>query len=340
MCLPAGGGREVTVQYDVRALRASLGGGGKPRWARAAAAIALLAAMPPGPLEAQQGSAPNAAPAAQGPALPANGNLNITPKRLTFNRGERSHTVYIYNQGTSPAVFDISMVDRVMLPSGEIESVADAEKDPKLAALVSNVESAKDMLIATPRRATLAPGKGQTIRIMITAPPASGAAEYRSHLTVTTVPPRDIGVTAEEAAAAQQSNRLSFSVTPLFGVSIPVIVRSGAPDVRGAISNVRLNYADLSPDGVAPPRRTPVLSFALQRTGANSLFGNVEVRSKSGKGLIGLARGVGVYPEIGERMMQIPLRRVPAPGEQLDISFVDDDANPGHVIARTDFVAS
>jgi P pilus assembly chaperone PapD len=327
----------VTVEYNVRALRAAFTAGRKSRWARAAAALALLAAMPPGPLEAQQGSA--AAPA-QAPALPVNGNLNITPKRLTFNRGERSHTVYIYNQGTAPAVFDISMVDRVMLPRGEIESVADAQKDPKLAALVSHVESAKDMLIATPRRATLAPGKGQTIRIMVTAPPPSGPAEYRSHLTVTTVPPRNIGVTAEEAAAAEQSNRLSFSVTPLFGVSIPVIVRSAAPDVRGAITNVRLSYANLSPDGVAPPRRTPVLTFGLERTGANSLFGNIEVRSKNGKGLIGLARGVGVYTEINERMMQIPLRRVPARGEQLDISFVDDDANPGHVIARTDFVAS
>ena len=330
----------MIVQHNVRALRACLRNGRTSHWARAAASIALLVAIPPGPVDAQQASAANAAPAAQPPALPVNGNLNITPKRLTFNRGERSHTVYIYNQGTAPAVFDISMVDRVMLPSGEIESVADAQKDPKLAALVSHVESAKDMLIATPRRATLAPGKGQTIRIMVTAAPASGAAEYRSHLTVTTVPPRNIGVTAEEAAAAQQSNRLSFSVTPLFGVSIPVIVRSGAPDVRGAISNVRLSYAGLSPDGVAPPRRTPVLTFALERTGANSLFGNVEVRAKNGKGLIGLARGVGVYPEIDQRMMQIPLRRVPAPGEQLDITFVDDDANPGHVIARTDFVAS
>ena len=329
----------MSVQYPVRALRACFVRERQWRWPRAAAAVALLAAISPGPLHAQQGSPAAAAPSAEAPALPVNGNLNITPKRLTFNRGERSHTVYIYNQGTAPAVFDISMIDRVMLPSGEIESVTDAQKDPKLAPLVSQIQSAKGMLIATPRRATLAPGKGQTIRIMLTAAPA-GAAEYRSHLTVTTVPPRNIGVTAEEAAAAQQSNRLSFSVTPLFGVSIPIIVRSGAPDVRGAISNVRLSYADLSPDGVAPPRRTPVLSFALQRTGANSLFGNVEVRSRNGKGLIGLARGVGVYTEIGERMMQIPLRRVPAPGEQLDITFVDDDANPGHVIARTDFVAS
>ena len=321
-----------------RSIRASLDRKHKPRVPRTMlAAIAAILPMPAVPLHAQVA---NPAPAAAPPAIRVQGNLNITPKRLTFNRGERSHTVYIYNQGTTPAVFDISMVDRVMLPSGEIETVTEAQKQADLAPVVSHLQSARDMVVATPRRATLAPGKGQTIRIMLTAPAAPGVPEYRSHLTVTTVPPRDIGVTAEDAAAAERSNRLSFNVTPLFGVSIPIIVRSGAPDVRGAISNVRLSYADVSPDGIAPPRRTAVLSFALERTGANSLFGNIEIRAKNGKGLVGLARGVGVYTEIDKRMIQIPLRQTPSAGEQLDITFVDDDANPGHVIARTAFVVS
>lgn len=307
------------------------------RWA-AVAAFAAVAPIGAVPLSAQNSGAGPAATATQLDSS-AVANLNITPKRLTFNRGERSHTVYIYNQGTTPAVFDISMVDRVMLPSGEIEAVSQAQKQPALAPEVSRLASAKDMLIATPRRATLAPGKGQTIRILVTAPVAGGAPEYRSHLTVTAVPPRDVGVTAEEAAAAERSNQLKFTVTPVFGISIPVIIRPGAADVRGAISNVRLSYANVSPDGVAPPRRTALLSFALDRTGANSLFGNIEVRPKNGKALIGLARGVGVYTEVDNRTIQIPLQRAPTPGEQLEITFVDDDTNPGHIIARTSFVA-
>lgn len=308
----------------------------KWRWRLPAlAAVVVLAPIPTVALSAQDSGSPPPAASAPGKA-----NLNITPKRLTFNRGERSHTVYIYNQGTTPAVFDISMVDRIMLPSGEIEPLSQAEKQPDLAPLISHLASAKDMLIATPRRATLAPGKGQTIRILVTAPAGAGVPEYRSHLTVTTVPPRDVGVTAEEAADAERSNRLSFNVTPVFGISIPVIVRSGTPDIRGAIANVHLSYADVSPDGVAPARRTPVLSFAVERTGANSLFGNVEVRAKNGKDLLGLARGVGVYTEIDQRIIQIPLRRSLTAGEQLEIRFVDDDTNPGHVIARTAFVVS
>ena len=77
----------------------------------------------------------------------------------------------------------------------------------------------------------------------------------------------------------------------------------------------------------------------LQRDGANSLFGNLEVRGK-GKVLLGIARGVGVYPEIDSRVIYVPLQRAPAAGEALDVSFVDDDSSPGRVIARTNYVGS
>lgn len=276
---------------------------------------------------------------ATSPAPSVNANLNITPKRLTFSRGQRSATAYIYNQGNAPAAFDISIGDSVMLPSGEIQPLKDAVQHPEYAATISRLRSAKDFLIATPRRAVLAPGKGQTIRIRLTAPPDANAAEYRAHLTVSTVPPRSVGVTAEQAASAEQGNQLSFQVTSVFGVSIPVIVRSGPPDVRAHIAKVELSYPMVATDASKPPVRTPMLLVSLQRDGANSLFGNLEVRGK-GKVLLGIARGVGVYPEIDSRLIYVPLQRAPAAGEALDISFVDDDSSPGRVIARTNYVGS
>ncbi len=305
----------------------------------------IALALASGALTALLASVATAQPAGQtqlqpaAPAATAVGvNLNITPKRLTFDRGARSATVYIYNQGTAPATFDIAMVDRVMLPTGEIKPLSEAKDQPQLKPVVEKLSSANGMVLATPRRATLAPGKGQTIRLRITAPPAAGAPEYRSHLTVTTVPPRDVGLTAENAAA-ERANQLSFRLTSVFGISIPVIIRGGAADVQGQIRGAQLNYANLSPDGVAPARRTPVLSLDLVRSGANSLFGNVEIRAKGSKEPIGLMRGVGVYTEIGHRNIQIPLQRAPAPGEQLEITFVDDDVTPGRVIARSSVAA-
>jgi P pilus assembly chaperone PapD len=276
--------------------------------------------------------------AVEPPAAATAVNLNITPKRLTFGRGERSASVYIYNQGSTPATFDIAIVDRVMLPNGDIKPLSEAETDAQLQPIVGRLRSADGMVLATPRRATLAPGRGQTIRVRVTPPTGAAAAEYRSHLTVTTVPPRDTGLTAEDAAA-KASDRLSFRVTSVFGLSIPVIIRSGTADAQGTIRNARLTYADLSPNGIVPARRTPVVSLDLVRSGANSLFGNVEIRVKGGKDPIGLARGVGVYTEIDHRSIRIPLQRAPAAGEELEIAFVDDDVTPGRVIAQMSVIA-
>jgi P pilus assembly chaperone PapD len=297
--------------------------------------ILVLAFVPNRPLDAQADAA------AQVPVQAANpsANLNITPKRLTFDHGQRSATVYLFNQGTSPASVDISLVDRVMLPNGQIISVADAQKNPSLAPLLEKLKSAQAMVIAAPRRVVLAPSRGQTIRIRVTAPAQSGAAEYRTHLTVTTIPPRSIGFTAEQAAAAAQSNQVSFQAISVFGVSIPIIVRSGPADIRGAISDAHLAYANLPAKGSPAPQRTPVLSVQLDRLGANSLFGNFEVRAKDDKSPLGFARGIAVYSEIPSRTLELPLRRVPRRGEQLDLVYTDDDVNPGKIIAKATLVA-
>jgi hypothetical protein len=267
-------------------------------------------------------------------------NLNISPKRLTFDRSGKSATVYIFNQGQTTATFDITLVDRYMSPNGQISPLTEAEGKPELAPLVGKLKSAQPLLLATPRRATLEPGKGQTIRVRVNpgAEQTVGPGEYRTHLTVTTIPPRNVGLTADQASQARPEE-LSFLIYSVFGISIPVIVRLGGVDVRGAVENVTLTHSDISPDGKAPAVRTPVLNFDLTRQGPNSLFGNIEVHGAkaNGKEPIGLARGVGVYTEIDRRAVQLPLTREPAPGEQLQITFSDDDTAPGRVIAQSAF---
>jgi P pilus assembly chaperone PapD len=249
-------------------------------------------------------------------------NLNITPKRLTLARGQRTATAHIFNRGAAPATFEISLVDRVMLESGEIRAAADSADE----AATARLASARDMIMVSPRRVTLAPGKGQTIRIRVTAPAGVSAAEYRTHLTVTTLPPPGLGLTAENAAA-RRAGQLSFHVHSVFGVSIPIIVRPQAVTAQGEIRNVRLARGGTSP---------AALMFDLVRTGTGSLFGNVDVRAR-GKARLGGALGLGVYPEIAQRSVSIPLQRVPASGEELEIAFTDDDIKPGRVAARTTF---
>jgi hypothetical protein len=270
-------------------------------------------------------------------------NLNISPKRITFDRADRTATVYVFNQGTATATFDIALVDRVMLPDGQIMAVSEAQTHPEYKATLDRLKSAQGMLVATPRRATLAPGKGQTIRLRA-VPPTTGAGpassgEYRTHLTVTTIPPRDIGLTAEQAAALSPQE-LRFQINSVFGLSIPVILRVGTPDVRGAVENIKYAIQNVSPDGVAPPKPTPVVTFDLVRLGPNSLFGNLEVRGskeKASEDPLAAARGIGVYPEIDRRQVVLPLTRALQPGEQLEISFKDDDTAPGRLVAKATY---
>jgi len=261
-------------------------------------------------------------------------NLNITPKRVTFNPQQRTASVYIFNQGTAPATFDINLIDRAMLPDGQIVALVDANAKPETKALADQVRSAQKLLLVSPRRATLAPGQGQTIRLRVGAMPPDAAGEYRTHLTVTTVPPPNVGVTAEQAANANP-NELRFQITSIFGLSIPAIIRVGQNDVRAGIENAHIEYAVISLDGASEPKRTPMITFELVRLGANSLFGNAEIRpvGRPGSEPLGAARGVGVYPEIARRKMSIPLNRAPGPGEKLEVTFTDDDTSPGKPLA-------
>jgi P pilus assembly chaperone PapD len=298
--------------------------------------VAAQAQPAPTPAAAAPAAATAAPPTAVTAVTTVGANLNISPKRVTFDRTRRTATVYIYNQGTTAATFDITLIDRAMLPDGQIMTLADAKAKPELQAVASQVKSAQTMLMISPRRATLEPGKGQTIRLRVNAgPDAPTSGEFRSHLTITTIPPADVGLTAEDAAVGRPGE-LRFQVNSVFGLSIPAIVRIGEPDVRAGIENVHVDYADLSADGTSPPRRTPVLVFDLVRAGANSLFGNIEVRGATQRkgDPLGVARGVGVYTEIGRRTLRVPLNRALGNGEKLEITFSDDDTSPGKVLAK------
>jgi hypothetical protein len=290
--------------------------------------------------------APAAPPVAAAPAPPATksapvtlappsgANLNISPKRVTFDRSHRSATVFIFNQGSGPGTFDISLVDRVMLPDGQIVPLTDTAAKPDAKAVADRVKSASSILQLSPRRVTLNPGQGQTIRLRIAGAPADpNVVELRSHLTISTLPPRDSGTTAEAAASTTGSNELRFQINALLGLSIPAIVRLNDPDIRAGIENAHVTFEQLNgPDGP----RIPTLSLDLVRKGANSLFGNFEVRAQGQpkNAPIGASRGVGVYTEIDRRSIRIPLTRAPEPGEHLEVTFTDDDTSPGKLLAK------
>ncbi len=280
-------------------------------------------------------AAPLSAQTAPAVAAPSAGaaNINITPRRVIFDRNKRTEAVYVFNQGNAAVTVDVALIDNVMLPSGEIVPVSRAaEKGPAAVAAAATIKSAKPLLLAAPSRLVLGPGQGKTVRVRASFPDAAEGAEYRSHLTVTTVPPADSGLTAEQAAAAQRGE-LVLRIQSIFGLSIPLIVRSGA--INGTASFGMITGG--SDNGVNENGKG-VLLVPIRRSGTNSVYGNVEARVGKNE-VIGLVRGLAVYPEVNERLATIPLLRPLRKGEVVTVRYFAEEAKPGTSLASGSFTA-
>jgi len=148
------------------------------------------------------------------------------------------------------------------------------------------------MVIFAPRRVTLAPHEPQSIRVTARPPQGLPDGEYRIHLLFRAVP-----APTPVAPAGEQPRGVQLRLIPIYGVTIPVIVRLGNLDAKAAIGNVKLE----SKDG------KEAVGLELNRTGSRSTFGEVRVLKAGAKDPIAFARGVAVYTEVGGRHVSLPV---------------------------------
>ena len=162
------------------------------------------------------------------PAEAGVGDLLVAPTRLVLD-GRRGAEIILNNIGDAPATYRISVEFRRMDENGGLAEVAQPTAADQAAA---------DMLIYAPRRVTLAPHEPQAIRIAARAPQGLADGEYRVHLLFRAIPPATPVV---QAAAAQPEKGLRFELIPVYGVTIPVIVRLGNLQATAGIANVHLD---------------------------------------------------------------------------------------------------
>lgn len=217
------------------------------------------------------------------PAKAGVGDLLVAPTRLVLNGG-RGAEVILNNIGDEPATYRISVEFRRMQPDGTLEEVTEPSEAEK---------AARDMIIYAPRRVTLAPNEPQSVRISARPPKGLADGEYRIHLLFRAIPP----ATPVAKQASAPASGLSFKLTPVYGVTIPVIVRLGNLDVQAGISNVRLERR----------QGKPAIAMNLHRSGRRSTFGEVRVLKSGVKNPIALHRAVAVYTELGERAVVLPV---------------------------------
>ena len=100
-----------------------------------------------------------------------------------------------------------------------------------------------------------------------------------------------------EAAPAPEASGLSIRLTPIYGISIPVILRKGALEAGARISRAAL----LRQGGDS------FLKVDLERTGKRSVYGEIRVMAPGAKQPAYMVRGVAIYPELTQRSLQLEL---------------------------------
>jgi P pilus assembly chaperone PapD len=217
------------------------------------------------------------------PASAGIGDLLVAPTRLVLD-GRKGAEIILNNIGEEPATYRVSVELRRMTPEGGLVEVTTPSAEDKLA---------QDMIVYAPRRVTLAPNQPQSIRIAARPPQGLPDGEYRVHMLFRAIPPANPVVTKADAPA----KGLNFALIPVYGVTIPVIVRLGNLQATAGIANVRLEQKD--------GKRSVALD--LSRSGSRSTFGEVRVLKAGHKEPVALQKAVAVYKEVNSRRVSIPV---------------------------------
>ena len=209
------------------------------------------------------------------------GDLLVAPTRIILNGG-RGTEVILKNIGSETATYRVSAELRRMNADGTLVDV----KDPTPAE-----KAAQDMIVFAPRKVTLPPNQPQAVRVSARAPQGLADGEYRVHLLFRAIPE------PTPVTAPQDARGLAFKLIPIYGVTIPVIVRLGNLQAKAGIASVEL----IKQGG------KDAVSLELSRAGDRSTYGEIRVMKAGVKEPIALVKGIAVYKEVTQRRVVVPV---------------------------------
>jgi hypothetical protein len=218
------------------------------------------------------------------PAWAGGGDLLVAPTRLILDPG-RGTEIVLNNVGSTPATFRISLELRRMTAEGTLEDVAPDQANAVEKAIVS-------MVSFSPRKVVLPPNLPQVIRVGIRAPADLPDGEYRGHMLFRAIPD---AVAAAPPGAPKEG--VSISLTPIYGVTIPIIVRKGNLLATASLSDAKLATSD----------DKPAIEFSISRVGTRSTYGTIRVMRPGVSKPLMEAKGIAVYPEIAKRSVLLPV---------------------------------
>ena len=214
----------------------------------------------------------------------AQGDLLVAPTRIILD-GSRGTEVILSNIGSEEATYRIGLELRRMTEEGQLVPVERENAN-------SDEEAALSMIRYAPRRIALPPGQPQAVRLSARPGADLPDGEYRVHMSFKAIPrPRE--VTEEDT----QATGVTFKLIPIYGVTIPIIVRHGRVEAQVALTQPTIVEGE---DG-------PELAMSIARSGDSSTYGAVSIfKPGQGEAVMNLGN-IAVYPEIDHRDVRFRL---------------------------------
>lgn len=228
-----------------------------------------------------------------GNLLIAQGDLLVNPHRIVFEGSKRSIDLNLANTGNDTAFYAISVIQIRMTENGNFETIT--EPDPGQFFADKNIRY-------FPRSVTLGPHESQVVKVQLYRANQLAPGEYRSHFYFRAVPK---STPLGEGSEKKDTSTISVVLKPIFGITIPVIIRAGETYARVTLSDLSLNMVN---DTV------PSFSLIFNRSGNASVYGDLSVYHISQQGKqtkVGIVNGIAVYTPNAKRNFNFNLNNVP-----------------------------
>lgn len=223
----------------------------------------------------------------------AQGDLMIYPKRIVFDNTTKSQELSLSNNGKDTARYVLSVMQIRMAENGSFAVITSPDSTQRFADQNFRI---------FPRSVVLAPKEAQTIKIQLVRTNELKPGEYRSHIYFRSeTRSKPLG----EQGDKKEKSAISISIVPVFGISVPVIIKVGASTTKVTITEKKIKVIK-----DANNQDKPTLELRISRAGNMSVYGDILIEhiSPSGKKItVGLLKGVAIYSPTPARRFNIEL---------------------------------
>ncbi len=208
----------------------------------------------------------------------AQGNLLIMPRRVVFEGSKKSQDLTLANTGGDTARYVVSIVQMRMNEDGSFLQITTPD---------SGQMFADKYLRFFPRTVTLPPNQTQVVKMQVNKSAKMAPGEYRSHVYFKSIP-KEVPL-GQEGLKKDSAAAVSVRMTPIFGITIPAIIRVGECSGKVALSDP---VVELFNDTI------PRLQMNFTRSGNISVYGDIIVNHTAPDGRVtkvAVVKGVAIY---------------------------------------------